>query len=141
MTRNIADLLFFGAAAIFVTLGVAHGALTLQDLVRPRSFTPTDDAVRAAMERARMRIAPQVSIWRAWLGFNLSHSLGLILFGGLLLVLTIDDVQFFEQRAAVRLIPAAVAALYALLGLRFWFWIPATGAIVATVALLAAVML
>ncbi|WP_049823406.1 hypothetical protein [Bradyrhizobium sp. WSM2254] len=78
----MAQAFLFSGAAVFVALGTYHAVLTLMDLRVPRTFTPTDDGVRMAMREARLALNESVNLWDAWMGFNLSHSLALMMFGG-----------------------------------------------------------
>ena len=117
---------------MFCLLGVAHGVLTLRDLRTPRSFTPTDEGVRRAMARTPLRLAPQTTIWNAWIGFNLSHSLGLVLFGALYGGIALGDFSFVAGSLLLQVSAVVVALVYLLLALRFWFWLPATVSAVGT---------
>jgi len=134
---RVAQVLFILGAAIFCLLGVIHAVLTLRDLQDPRSFTPTDDKVRQAMTEARLRFAPVTTIWRSWLGFNLSHSLGLLVFGGILGGLALFDFRFVASRPALQVTAVFVAGIYALLSARFWFAVPAAAAAMGALAFLA----
>ena len=78
----MSQVLLAVGGGIFLILGSLHGLLTLRDLANPRAFTPTDARVREAMQGARLSLNPRANLWEAWLGFNLSHSLGLVVFGG-----------------------------------------------------------
>ncbi len=118
-------LLFLVGAVLFSMLGLAHGLLTLRDLHNPRSFAPTDDGVRLAMIDAPLRLAPQTTIWKSWLGFNLSHSLGLVVFGGLLTGLALRDFDLVAQSPILKGSSVLVAVLYFWMAVRFWFWLPA----------------
>lgn len=117
--------LFLTGAALFGVLGIAHGVLTLRDLRAPRAFTPTDDALRRAMADAPLRLAPQTTIWDAWLGFNLSHSLGLLVFGALFAALALRDFALISESLFLQFSPVVVGLIYLLLAVRFWFWVPA----------------
>ena len=77
----IAQILVVLGASILLILGVLHGVLTLQDLRDSRTFTPSDPALRSAMQESSIAVDPHTNLWKAWLGFNLSHSLGLVMFG------------------------------------------------------------
>jgi hypothetical protein len=136
-SMRLAQFLFVIAAAIFFLLGVAHAVLTIRDLRDPRSFTPTDDKVREAMIGAHLRFAPATTIWRAWLGFNLSHSLGLLVFGGLLGGLALYDFRFVAGSTALQVTAVVVAGIYALLAVRFWFAVPAAATAFGALAFLA----
>lgn len=132
--------LFLLGSGIFVLLGCAHGLLTLRDLVSPRSFTPTEPSVRDAMAKAPLAFAPQTTVWLSWLGFNLSHSLGLLVFGVVFGALALRDVAWLQANPVLRLMPAVVALLYAVLAIRFWFWAPAVASALGCACLLAAAL-
>jgi hypothetical protein len=138
---RLAQFLFVIAAAIFFLLGVTHVVLTIRDLRDPRSFTPTDDKVRQAMVEARLRLAPVTTIWRAWLGFNFSHGLGLPVFGGVLGGLALYDFRFVAGSAALQVTAVIVAGTYAFLAVRFWFAVPAAATACGALAFLAAAIL
>ena len=137
----MARTLLLMGAAIFLILGMGHGLLTLRDLVRPRAFTPTDDAVREAMQEAKLALSPRVNLWQAWLGFNLSHSLGAVLFGGGLFALGWWNFASFSESAGLQSVAVLVAAVYVVLSLRFWFWGPALGTGAALLLFLGSVLL
>jgi hypothetical protein len=117
-------MFFVAGAALFGLLGVTHGVLTLRDLQVPRSFTPTDEHVRRAMAEAWLRLAPRTTIWDAWLGFNLSHSLGLVVFGTFGGALAVADFNMVAQNPLLRFSAVVVGLLYLVLALRFWFRVP-----------------
>jgi hypothetical protein len=124
--------LFVVGAALFGLLGVAHGVLTLRDLQNARSFTPTDENLRRAMAAAPLRFAPQTTIWKAWLGFNLSHSLGLLVFGTVFGAMAFRDFGMVADNLFLRFGAVLVGFIYLVLALRFWFWAPAVLAAVGT---------
>jgi hypothetical protein len=130
--------LFVAGAIPFLALGIAHIVYTLMDARRPRRIAPRDPDLVARMQGGALILTKQTTVWRAWIGFNLSHGLGVVLFGGALLYLAalhFDPVR----RAAPELLVAApvIAAVYLILSLRYWFSIPAIGSAFGTVLLLA----
>jgi hypothetical protein len=62
----MARYLLLTGAGIFLLFGCAHGILALRDLWLPRTFTPTDDSVRHAMQDSRVAINPHTNVWDAW---------------------------------------------------------------------------
>jgi hypothetical protein len=136
----MAPFLLAIGGAIFLVLGISHGVLTLRDVSKPRAFTPTDDAVRVAMQGARLALNPRANLWQAWLGFNLSHSLGMVLFGGGLLLLAWRHFPAFAASPLLQGAAAVVAGTYLVLSLRFWFWGPALGFGLSLLCILAAVV-
>ncbi len=137
----MAQILLAIGGGIFFVLGSLHGVLTLRDLGQPRAFTPTDEAVRHAMQEARLALNPRANLWQAWLGFNLSHSLGSVLYGGGLLVLSWQHFAVFAASHLLQSVAVAVAAAYLVLSLRFWFWGPALGSGTALLCVLGAIVL
>ena len=81
----IATLLILGGA-VFGVLGVLHTIYTLLDLRNPRRLAPVDPSVAHAMANSALRLSEgRTDMWRAWIGFNFSHSLGVLLVAGLAL--------------------------------------------------------
>jgi hypothetical protein len=70
--------------------------------------------------------------WNAWIGFNLSHSLGLVLFGALYGGIALGDFSFVAGSLFLWVSAVVVGLVYLLLALRFWFWLPATVSAVGT---------
>jgi hypothetical protein len=70
------------------------------------------------------------TMWRAWVGFNFSHSLGVVLFGtvciGAGLVL-----GTIVLPAWILFVFVVIALLYFVMGLLYWFHIPVAGIAVA----------
>jgi hypothetical protein len=68
-------------------------------------------------------------MWRAWIGFNFSHSLGILLFGALAIWVG----------ARIKMPPVGIVAALTLIGcvyltlaLRYWFRAPAIGVAIGT---------
>lgn len=65
------------SASIVLTLGVLH----LVSTFRGPSLTPRDPSLQISMSQSSPMMTNETTMWRCWVGFNASHSLGLILFG------------------------------------------------------------
>ncbi|HET8924581.1 MAG TPA: hypothetical protein VFN26_16480 [Candidatus Acidoferrum sp.] len=65
------------SASIVFTLGVVHLVYTFWG----PTLTPRDPALQISMSQIAPVITKETTMWRCWVGFNASHSLGLILFG------------------------------------------------------------
>ncbi len=72
-----ARILMVFSASIVLTLGVFHLVYTFWG----PSLTPRDPALQISMSQSSPVITNETTMWRCWMGFNASHSLGLILFG------------------------------------------------------------
>jgi hypothetical protein len=58
-------------------LGAAHLFYTYSG----NMLTPRDPALQISMSQIAPVITKETTMWRCWVGFNASHSMGLILFG------------------------------------------------------------
>lgn len=117
---------FFIAGTIpFALLGALHLVLTLRDLRRPRYFKPTDDALIPPLQATGVALmAPRPGaqpMWRAWLGANLTHGLGLLIFALLLLAIALHDPALVSDIPGIRVLSIVVALIYTVIALRFWF--------------------
>jgi hypothetical protein len=135
INTNIAQTLFVASVFIFLGLGILHGVLTLRDLQDPRTFTPLDPQLRQAMERSSIAIHPETNLWRAWLGFNLSHSLGLVIFGGAGMTIGLLDFEIYARSILLQSCFLSIATIYLILSIKFWFVSPAIGSGIALMGL------
>lgn len=126
----IAILLSFGGG-VFGLLGALHAIYTLLDLRNPRRLVPADPLVAQAMANSALRLSGgRTDMWRAWIGFNFSHSLGVLLVAGLA----------FWAGSRFNTLPVGVitpvltliGCLYLVLALLYWFRTPAIGVAVGT---------
>jgi hypothetical protein len=72
-----ARLLMVLSASILLTLGTMHLAYTFWGT----SLAPRDPALQVSVSRISPVLTNETTMWRCWMGFNASHSMGLILFG------------------------------------------------------------
>jgi hypothetical protein len=112
-------------SGIFILLGVIHTIYTLQDLDEPRNFTPPDKELRHAMQKSAVALNPAINLWKAWLGFHFSHSLGLLMFGGAALYISVFHPSVFLQSRLLQLFFVLIPMIYLALSLKFWFVSPA----------------
>jgi hypothetical protein len=124
---DAAQAWFVAGTIPLILAGGLHVVYTLIDTFRPTYFTPRDPSVRSALEGTRIRLggSSAPSMWRAWLGFNLSHGLGVFTFGLLCLLIAIYDFELVERIDGLQPLTVAFPAAYLLLSLRFWFYAPA----------------
>ena len=109
---------------IFAVLGLIHAIYTLADIFRPRRLVPEDQSLIDAMRTCNVRLAQGgTTMWKTWVGLNFSHSLGVIIFGALCVLLG----AFQQVPDAPRLtlfVPILISGIYLFLSLRYWFRIP-----------------
>jgi hypothetical protein len=66
-------------------------------------------------------------MWRAWIGFNASHSLGAILFGLIYGFLALVHSQLLFQSPFLLVVGLAMVGGFFVLGKVYWFSIPFIG--------------
>jgi len=130
-------LLEFGGG-IFLLLGILHALYTFLDIREPRRLVPQEPSVALAMAESSLRLARGgTNMWRAWVGFNFSHSLGAILFGMLCIGAGLV-LGTLVLPAWILFVLVLIALLYVGLSVLYWFRIPTMGIALATVCLVIA---
>jgi hypothetical protein len=130
-------LLLIASAAIIGLLGAIHLLYTF----RGPKLTPRDDELRRRMEQVSPVLTRETTMWKTWIGFNASHSLGALLFSSVFGWLAVaQPALVFGSRY---LLAMGAIFLLAWLGLawRYWFRIPFAGITLALGCYLAAVAL
>jgi uncharacterized membrane protein YobD (UPF0266 family) len=69
----------------------------------------------------------RTNVWLAWVGFNLSHSLGAVLFGVVVVLIGRNQATFEAQASLFLPLAVLVAGLYLVLAIQFWFRTPIIG--------------
>lgn len=126
-------MLYVVGAAVLGTLGTVHLAYTwFTD-----RFDPRDAALRQAMQSTSPRLTRATSMWRCWIGFNASHSLGVLLFAAFYLLLSTSHSEVLRASPALAWLAPVGAAAYLALAWRYWFRVPLTGVALATTCFVA----
>jgi hypothetical protein len=134
---ELSRVLFVIGALPFIVLGLAHAAATPQTPAHARGLSPRDPAIRDAMAKDSLLLTRRTSLWLAWVGFNLSHSLGAVLFGAVVVLIGRSRASFEAQAGVFLPLSVLVSAIYLVLGLRYWFRTPIIGIALASVCFLA----
>jgi hypothetical protein len=119
--------IFLVGALPFVFLGVVHALATPLTLAESKGLSPRDPALRETMSKETVVLTRRTNMWLAWVGFNLSHSLGLVLFGGVVLLIGRSPASFQAQASFFVPLAVVVSGLYLVLGFLYWFRTPMIG--------------
>jgi len=121
------------SAAVFAVLGSLHLVYTLRDFgERPRYFRPADRSLLPAMRKTTTAIGPNGrDYWSGVLGFNLSHSIGVLLFALFIVVTAQYQISWLKP------ILALVGAAFAAISWRCWFRVPMLGSLIGTALMVA----
>lgn len=126
---HVSAMLVAASAFVVLFLGSVHLLYTF----RGTRLHPRDAAVRTAMEHGAPRLTPLTTMWRAWVGFNASHSYGAMLFGLIYGYLALVQPAVLFQSMFLKGLGVLALAAYLHLGVRYWFRIPLTGIALAAV--------
>lgn len=135
MTTYVPALI--AASATILLLGLVH----LRYTFRGRKLHPRDADFEAQMRTAHPVLTRQTTMWKAWVGFNASHSFGAILFGLVYGYLALLHSAFLFQSTFLLGLGLLLLAAYVFLGWRYWFSVPFRSAVVATISYVIALVL
>lgn len=129
--------LFLVGCLILATLGIVHLFFTFFS----DRFLAVDERVTAAMKETSPRLTRETTMWKAWVGFNASHSLGPIMFSLFYVPLAVTDFGFISESLWLSALPILVGVSYLALARAYWFRIPLMGIGVATICFVASFVL
>jgi hypothetical protein len=118
-----AQILVVISAVIIMALGLAHLAYTyFGDKLHPR-----DSDLLARLQTTSPVISRQTSMWKAWVGFNASHSLGAILFGAVFAYLALLQPMLLFHSYFLGITGLLVLGAYLAMAKLYWFIRPLQG--------------
>ncbi len=134
VTASIAILF---SATIMGVLGAGHLVLTY---VGPK-LLPRDRALRSTMEAVSPVITTQTTMWRCWIGFNASHSLGLLLFALVYGYLAVEPSGLLFSSLFLQELGVCALLAYVVMSRRYFFVSPLFGTGLALVLFCAGLVL
>jgi hypothetical protein len=111
------------SAAILFLLGSAHLLYTYWG---PK-LLPRDAGLIEAMQRTQLRLTAETTVWRAWIGFNASHSLCAILFGLIYGYLALAQPELLFRSLYLQAVGLGLLLAFVVLAKLYWFSIPFMG--------------
>jgi len=103
-------------------------------------LAPRDPAVQEAMKATPLVLTSETSVWRAWVGFNASHSMCAMLFGLVFGFLAVAHPDLLFRSAYLQLLGIATLVGLVFLARLYWFSIPLAGVSIALACFLAGVV-
>jgi hypothetical protein len=132
-----APSLIAASAAIILLLGLIHLLYTF----RGPKLHPRDAALATRMKEISPVLTRETTMWKAWVGFNASHSYGAILFGLVYGYLALAHSAFLFQSPFLLLVGLFFLAGYVFLGKIYWFSVPFRGIVLSTALYVAALVI
>ena len=128
-------MVFSGGIALM--LGVIHLVYTFSG---PK-LLPRDSALQTAMNQTQLNITRETTVWRAWMGFNASHSMGLILFGLVFAFLALYHTKLLFGSAYLLAVGIAMLVGFCVLCQLYWFSVPLVGITMSLVCYVASIII
>lgn len=125
---TLAASLIAASAAVVLLLGLVHLLYTFHG----RRLHPRDAELEARMRDTPPVITRGTTMWKAWVGFNASHSLGAIFFGVVYAYLAIVHSEVALHSPFLLCVGLALLAGYLFLCRRYFFRAPLRWMVVAT---------
>lgn len=129
-------VLMVSSAAILLMLGIVHIVYTYSG----SKLWPRDPAVQVAMSQTHLGITKETTVWRAWTGFNVSHSMAAILFGLVYAFLAVVHPQILFGSAYLLGVGFATLLGFVVLAKLYWFSVPFGGVTVSLLLYIASVV-
>ena len=124
----IATALVTASAVVVFSLGALHLLYTC----RGTKLRPRDAALPEQMARSALVLTRETTVWKAWIGFNASHSLGAMLFGAVYGYLALVQGDVLLQSRFLCVLGAMFLGTFVALAKRYWFNIPLVGLVAAS---------
>jgi hypothetical protein len=118
-----AQILIAISAAIILLLGLLHLAYTYTG----DKFHPRDADLLARLKTTSPVISRRTTVWKAWIGFNASHSLGAILFGVVFGDLALQQPQLLLHSPVLGCTGLIVLGAWLAMAKLYWFSRPLQG--------------
>jgi hypothetical protein len=132
-----AKILMVLSASIVFTLGVVHLVYTFWG----PNLTPRDPRLQISMSQIAPIITKETTMWRCWVGFNATHSMGLILFGLVFGFLALAHGRLLFQSSFLLVVGLAMLGGIVVLCKVYFFSAPLIGMSISLVCYVASIAL
>ena len=126
----VAQILYATGALPLILLGGMHLFYTLKDNKAPRFIVPRSPELIRKMQTEPLRLSSETDMWRAWIGFNISHSMAVLLVGTGYLYLALMHFPLLRNDIMMLWTAPALAWVFVILSKCFWFSKPLYGSFV-----------
>jgi hypothetical protein len=132
-----ASPLIAASATVILFLGFSHLLYTF----RGPMLHPRDPDLTAKMMTVPPVISPETTMWRVWVGFNATHSFGLIFFGVLYGYFAMRHSAFLFHSSFLLALGFVLLLGYAVIAKLYFFTAPFRGVVLAAVLYLLGVVI
>ena len=125
--RVLTKYLYIIGCIPFLALGILHTVYTIADTYNPKKLIPYKSDVMGLMKESTLAITKETNMWRAWVGFNISHGIGILFFSVTYLYLSISYISLLESSLFFMSAAPIISLTYLVLSKKYWFSIPTIG--------------
>jgi len=119
---------------IIAALGSIHLYLTFFTT----AFLSGNKQMVEQMKSSTPMLSPSINMWKAWIGFNASHSSGLLFIGLINFYLALRYFDYVRSDSFFFIITILTIGFYAWLAQTYWFSVPFMGILTALLSYLVA---
>jgi len=128
MTGMTVKVLWLLGSIILLGLGTLHLYYTFFS----NKFMARNREVVMEMKNTSPVLTNETSMWKAWIGFNASHSAGAMFIGLINIVLAVQYFSLLQHSTLIPILDITTVLFYCWLAKKYWFRIPFTGILVST---------
>jgi len=129
----VAQTLYLLGSLPLVLLGSVHLVFTLRDHKKPQHIVPRSVEMIQDMKAEPLLLTRETTMWRAWIGFNISHSIAVLLVGVGYMYLSTRYFSFLSRDIVILWAAPVLAWIFAILSKCFWFTKPLIGSITSAI--------
>lgn len=130
-------VLMLASAFILLSLGIAHLVYTFW----VPKLLPRDPSLIDSMKGGSLVITNETTVWKAWIGFNASHSMAAILFGLVYGYLATVQPGVLYGSLFLQVVGFLTLAGFVFLAWVYWFSVPFIGVSFALLCYVASILL
>ena len=123
----LAKYLWLIGSSIIFLLGTAHMYFTFFS----NKFSSKNKRVVEEMKNSNPILTRNTTMWKAWIGFNASHSSGAMFIGIINCYLAVNHFALFESGHFLFLFTIITTGFYLWLAKKYWFKVPFLGIAIA----------
>lgn len=118
-----AKYLWITGSLIMFVLGTIHFIY----IFFTNKFSPRNDKLKEQMKSATPVLTRETTLWKGWIGFNASHSSGIIFIGLINFYLALKYFTLFQSDNFFFLFNILTIGFYAWVAKKYWFKVPLIG--------------
>lgn len=136
MKPGTEQFLIIAGSGILLILGFIHLAYTFLT----KRLYPKNNEVVGILKKEHPILTNGTTMWKAWVGFNASHSAGIIFFAKMNILLVLFDFQLLREPSFL-VLDNGFVLFYLFLAIKYWFRTPLLGVFLASICFVLATTL